>query len=244
MAFLYLIVFSNLKASEDQYGWQGELINRLESQLGNGIFKAYVPGYYYGTSADLSAKWAVLDTKIKKEIPFVWSGNSVWTENIKKSDIPYLSSGRKLILWDNWIASDSSDAAKLNVDPPEFREKALIDTLKEYWLNLVFPSYNTVPAIASISQVMSAGSANYSYYWSQDRKYYANLTKINNVLKIDASTWCKYLNNGIACSQTQLSSYFELLKGINWMTFNPNNIQVSLLDPRIQTLAENIKART
>ena len=69
--------------------------------MGNGLFQAYVPGYYYGNSTDLSVKLSVLDTKIKKEIPFVWSGVEVWNANIQKNDIPILTSGRKFVLWDN-----------------------------------------------------------------------------------------------------------------------------------------------
>ena len=150
-----------------------------------------------------------------------------------------LPSGRKFILWDNWIASDSSDINKLAVDPPELREKLLIDNLKEYWLNLVFSSYRVIPAIASFSQVMKNGVANYSYYWNDsNRKVYGDINKINSVLLYDSQIWCNYFNSN--CSQIKINSYFELVKGLNYMEFDQNKIDKTALDLKIVDLYTNV----
>jgi len=127
------------------------------------------------------------------------------------------------------------------VDPPEFREKGLIDDLQEYWLNLVFPAERTIPAIAFISQVMNNGVANYSFYWSDEQKYYSDMNKINSVLQYDAKIWCSYFTGN--CTETQNWSYFELLKGLNWMEFDPNKIIVEELDSKIGQVAEEIIKR-
>ena len=210
-------------------------------QYGDGLFKAYVPWHCYGNALDLSRELATLDAKIKKEIPFVWSGVEVWNVDIKKSDIPVLPSGRKFILWDNYVSTDSSDVSTLMVDPPELREEEMIDNLQEYWLNLAFPAYRVVPAIASFSQLMKKGVANYSYYWRDNMKIYSDFDKINSVLMYAGEIWCNYF--AINCSQIQVNSYYELLKGLNYIEFDQNNIQIGILDPRIFDLAEEVFKR-
>ena len=91
-----------------------------------------------------------------------------------------------------------------------------------------------MPAIASLSQVMKNGVANYSYYWANDRKVYSDINKINSVLLYDGQIWCNYFNSN--CSQVQINSYYELVKGLNYMEFDQNKIDKGVLDPKIVDL--------
>lgn len=158
-----------------------------------------------------------------------------------QSDIPALPFPRRFILWDNWIAVDSADINKLTIDPPKFREKALVDNINQFWLNLNFPSYFMVPAIASLSRVQADGESNYKFYWENDRKIYENEEKINNVLNFDAKIWCEYFVEN--CSEEQISAYYQLLRGINWMRFDSGKIQSYLLAKELTHLADEIKKR-
>lgn len=171
----------------------------------------------------------------------MWCGPEVWDNEILQSDIPALPYPRKFILWDNWIAVDSAQINKLTIDPPKSREKALVDNINQFWLNLNFPSSFMVPAIASLSRVQADGESNYQFYWENERKIYENEEKINNVLKFDSRIWCEYFDEN--CSEEQISAYYELLRGINWMKFDSAKIKNNLLESELVDLADEIKKR-
>jgi len=112
--------------------------------------KAYCAPCYSGEPRNLEQQLQEVDRTIPKEVPFVFTGKAVWNKSIKQEDLPIFEN-RKIVLWDNWIAGDSLELAKLTVIPPLDRESQLLKQIGGYWLNLAFPLERVIPAVSSIA---------------------------------------------------------------------------------------------
>jgi hypothetical protein len=133
--------------SDESIQGQAKLVNELYLEFKNKV-KAYGPACYHGNPEDLQNQLKYSHEVIQKEIPFIFTGLEINSNEIKKGDLPHFE-GRKTILWDNWIGIDSLNFEKNFTSPPLYRED--LSSLSGYWLNLAFPVERSIPAISSIA---------------------------------------------------------------------------------------------
>ncbi len=113
-----------------------------------GCVRGFCPGPYHGSSPHAPEIIPLLDAALPRETALFWTGREVWNAQIGPGDLPRLLSGRRVWLWDNWMASDTSAPHRLVLLPPQGRSQDLYHALDGYFLNPVFPLDRVVPVLA------------------------------------------------------------------------------------------------
>lgn len=124
---------------------QKDQILYLWTHFGNKI-KAYVPPCYKGHPRKIESLLQEMDIGIPKAIPFVFTGLVNIDRTFDPRNFPAFSD-RKIIVWDNWVASD---ALRWGMTLPCDRQTALLSKMAGYWLNLTFPLETVFPVVSSI----------------------------------------------------------------------------------------------
>jgi hypothetical protein len=141
--------------TERQKYAQADLIRKIETRFGK-IVKAICPGNYCGEKKELQRNLQILHAKIPRDIPFLLTGKKVWSDSIEYDDFPDFDQ-RGIFLWDNWMASDTSNPSRLELSPLRGRHKSLFDKLEGYTLNPCFPIERIIPVVSSISEIVLKG---------------------------------------------------------------------------------------
>ncbi|MFI5343183.1 MAG: beta-N-acetylglucosaminidase domain-containing protein [Chlamydiales bacterium] len=113
------------------------------------LIKAYCPPCYRGKPNLLRRYLDFADRIINKSIPFVLTGLHTWSRSLAHEDFPTFE-GRKIVVWDNWIASDKLRLENFNPLPPPDRDRRLLSNISGYWLNLAFPFERVIPVVSSL----------------------------------------------------------------------------------------------
>ncbi len=156
----FALLFDDVDGTETDF----EMLHQAE--LGNMLYERFpgksyglCSGTYCGTRDELEEKLDALDRHLEPNVSVVFTGTEVWPESISHSDLPQFGSGRKCILWDNWMASDTNDPAKLKLAPPRRRERVLWSVLGGYWLNPNFPVERVVHMVSAVGEMMRNGGS-------------------------------------------------------------------------------------
>lgn len=165
--------------TESQKHAQADLTRQIENRFGK-IVKAICPGNYCGEKEELQRNLEILHSEIPEDIPFLLTGKKVWSDHIEFNDFPDLNQ-RGIILWDNWMASDTSNPSRLELSPLRGRHKDLFDKLDGYVLNPCFPIERIIPVVSSISEIILKGM-------NISKKESAILPNGNTI------TWLEYTN--------------------------------------------------
>jgi len=142
--------------TESEMRFQAELVDILHATY-PGKIHGLCSGVYCGSREELECKLKTLDDNMNPEIDLVFTGREVWPESIELTDLPRYESGRKSILWDNWMASDTNDAAQLKFKPPAGRTSDLFANISEYWLNLNFPVERIIHMVSALGEIRRHG---------------------------------------------------------------------------------------
>lgn len=144
--------------TENEMKYQAELANTLDSKYPEKIY-GLCSGVYCGTRRELESKLTILDDNIDPGIDLVFTGREVWPESIKLDDLPRYKSGRKSIVWDNWMASDTNDPDRLKFSPPQEREHNLFGEINGYWLNPNFPVERIIHMVSAVGEMFKYGGS-------------------------------------------------------------------------------------
>ncbi len=156
----FSLLFDDVPGSETEFEMksQAELANSLSSKY-PGKIHGLCSGLYCGTRKKLEDGLAVLDESLDPDIDLVFTGREVWPESIRTVDLPRYKSGRKSIVWDNWMASDTNDPEKLEFKPPREREPGLFTEISGYWLNPNFPVERVVHMVSAVGEMLKCGGS-------------------------------------------------------------------------------------
>lgn len=162
---------------------QANLAEKINKYFPEKMF-CLCPSSYSGPKSYLEKENRIIDENMQPKIPLIFTGPKVWCKKIKKENIPVYSTGRKSILWDNWMASDTSKPTRLSLSPPQRRGKAMYESLEGYLLNPCFPVERIIPVISAVGEIHQMQGANVCKSNLKEYKLYLN--------KI-AHDWSKFL---------------------------------------------------
>ncbi len=143
--------------TEDEERRQARLAHRLTERFPTAL-RAFCPASYSGSRSDLEMALSPLDDGLPAELPLLWTGPAVRPATVHGDDVPRLRH-RGVALWDNWMASDSSDPEQLELRPPLGRDESLFTRLDGYLLNPAFPVERMVPAVPAVADMLRRGSS-------------------------------------------------------------------------------------
>jgi len=150
----FALLFDDVPGAEMEFETvhQAELANDLIQKY-PGKICGLCSGVYCGARTELEQKLATLDDRLDSSIDIVVTGSEVWPASIQATDLPRYKSNRKQIVWDNWMAYDTSDPQKLEFRPPRQRGRGLFDEINGYWLNPSFPVERMVHMITAVGEM-------------------------------------------------------------------------------------------
>lgn len=156
----FALLFDDVSGAEteSEMRYQAELANTLSARY-PGRIHGLCSGFYCGTRKELEDKLRVLDENMNPDVDLVFTGREIWPESIKLTDLPQYKSGRKCIVWDNWMASDTNDPDKSRFRPPFERERDLFAKISEYWLNLNFPVERIIHMVSAVGEMFAYGGS-------------------------------------------------------------------------------------
>lgn len=144
--------------TESEMEYQAELANILNMKYPGEIY-GLCSGLYCGTRKRLENGLAILDDTIDPSIDLIFTGREVWPKSIKAEDLPRYESGRKSIVWENWVACDTNDPERLEFRPPEDREPDLFRKINGYWLNPSFPVERVIHMVSAVGEMFKYGGS-------------------------------------------------------------------------------------
>lgn len=147
------LLFDDVPGGEgyDEMLRQAELACRLAKRF---PVLGICPGKYAGPPAEVKKHLQPLDKNLPPSIPFILTGARVWSKCIEPEDIPVF--GRGVILWDNYMAADTSVPERLELAPPDGRSKSLLDATCGYLLNPCFPVERVIPVVSAVGEMQEA----------------------------------------------------------------------------------------
>jgi hypothetical protein len=175
------LLFDDVEGGADtrQMQSQARLANEMEASFG--VF-GICPAHYHGELQDLLEP---LYRELDPAIPIIQTGRStsVWCRSMDRDHI-FPFRGQPNIIWDNWMACDSSKPEKLEFKPPLRRTPGFVEGIQAYLLNLCFPEERIVHMIGSLA-----------YLRNQDREATAEIMShaMSHFLDVPLEVTVKYI---------------------------------------------------
>ena len=138
-------------ARMDQMKYQAELATELYVKHNCNII-GFCPGKYKGEKEEVENYLSSLDQNMPPEISFILTGIKTWNRSIELKDLPIFEN-RGIIIWDNWMASDTSKPSRLVLSPPN-RNKKLLKNISGYLLNPCFPVERIIPVVSAVGEMI------------------------------------------------------------------------------------------
>ena len=197
--------------SESELTQQAYLAELIEREFPGSLY-GLCPATYAGSPDKLLKAHKILDENMPPHIPIIITGQRVWCKTISEQDIPNYPSGRAVIIWDNWMASDSSLPYRLTFTPPLRRSKKLFERIKGFLINLCFPEERVIPVVSGLAYLADlVKSGRY------DEKEFVNTIHTPEYIDKVTKDWEKYLGccglilrcileskiNGVACERQE-----------------------------------------
>lgn len=141
------LLWDDVPGAGNQLQHQARLMRELSAKFPGKIKACCMPSYG-GVPVKIQNDLDKLD--VPPEIPYVFTGRKrSINASITATDLPHFA-GRKIVLWDNWIAIDRLRLANFCPFPPLNRDASVFSKLAGYWLNLSFPVERVFPAVATL----------------------------------------------------------------------------------------------
>jgi hypothetical protein len=174
---------------------QISLASTLISSFPDMTLYAFTPSEYYQThdGPDTSLyEWSIsletVDESLNGNVPFCLTGPSINPSNMSPSMFPSLSSGRRKMFWDNWIAVDTSIRLPWGLIDGRINE-TIFSSSYGYVLNMAFPLERNIHQLACLSEMAA----------NDQSKTHCETDKM-------AKKWSAWLvSNGFAHNHTQTS---------------------------------------